>query len=67
MRQSVATTCVQKLAEKCGPIIERKEPTANQAEAIKLADAMARQIDGELMDKMGDNTPSMMEMNKHLK
>jgi len=66
-RLRARATAVQWLAEKCGPIIESKEPAANQAEAIKLADAMARQIDGELMDKMGDNAPSMMEMNKHLK
>jgi len=66
-RLRARATAIQWLAEKCGPIIEAKEPAANQAEAVKLADAMARRIDGELMDKMGDNAPSMMEMNRHLK
>ncbi len=66
-RLRARATAIQWLAEKCGPIIEAKEPAANQAEAIKLADSTARRIDGELMDKMGDNAPSMMEMNRHLK
>ena len=66
-RLRARATAVQWLAEKCGPIIGSKEPTANQAEAIKLADTMARQINGELMDKMSDNAPAMMELNKHLK
>ena len=66
-RLRARATAVQWLAEKCAPIIESKEPTPNQTDAVKLADAMARQIDGELMDKMGDAAPSMMDMNKHLK
>ncbi len=66
-RLRARATAIQWLAEKCGPIIGGKEPTANQAEALKLADSMARQIDGELMDKMGDKAPAMMELNKHLK
>ncbi len=66
-RLRARATAVQWLAEKCGVIIEAKEPTTDQNKAIKLADSMARQIDGELMDKMGDKAPSMMEMNKHLK
>jgi len=66
-RLRARATAVQWLAEKCGHIIGSKEPTPSQTEAVKLADAMARQIDGELMDKMGDNAPAMMEMNKHLK
>ncbi|NOX91873.1 MAG: type VI secretion system protein TssA [Gammaproteobacteria bacterium] len=66
-RLRARATAIQWLAEKCGPIIEAKEPADDQAGAIKLADAMARQIDGELIDRMGDSAPSMMEMNRHLK
>jgi len=66
-RLRARATAIQWLAEKCGPIIDAKEPAASQVDAVKLADTMARRIDGELMDKMGDGAPSMMEMNRHLK
>ncbi|HEX6930344.1 MAG TPA: type VI secretion system protein TssA [Gammaproteobacteria bacterium] len=60
-------TAVQWMAEKCGARLAEKPPGPGDDEAVKAAAAAAIELDGLLVEKMPDDTPSLRELVKPLK
>ena len=55
------------LAEKAGALVSNTAPGSQESEAVVEAASMLKQLDGLLVEKMGDQAPMLTELSRPLK
>jgi type VI secretion system protein VasJ len=66
-RMRARQTAFTWLAEKASVIVSEKIPAGSEAEDAIAAANMLRQLDGNLVDKMGDQAPMLTDLSRPLK
>jgi len=66
-RMRARGTALVWLAEKAGAYVQEHAPASNDSQSVVDAYEGIRRLDGELVDKMGDQSPMLTDLSRHLK